>query len=202
MEQHLDWNVHTKNVIPKLNRAISILSKIRHYVAKFLLMTIYYSLFNSHLIYACQMLGQNKKYPEKLSTLQNKAIRMINFKQHDHSVDELYNTNGILKIKDYIDLLHCLFVKTVLYNESLPAFSKYFERSYNLHNHTTRQANHNSVKIYHMNTQSYGYNSVRKKSASTWNFIANKIKTDMITEFTIKVKQMIKTFLINSYQNQ
>ena len=27
IEQHLDWNVHIKNVIPKLNRAIGILSK-------------------------------------------------------------------------------------------------------------------------------------------------------------------------------
>ena len=35
------------------------------------------------------MWGQNKKYLEKLSTVQNKAIRIINFKQHDHSVDEL-----------------------------------------------------------------------------------------------------------------
>ena len=32
MEQHLDWNVHIMNVIPKLNRAIDILSKIQHYV--------------------------------------------------------------------------------------------------------------------------------------------------------------------------
>ena len=28
MEQYQDWNVHIKNVIPKLNRAIGILSKI------------------------------------------------------------------------------------------------------------------------------------------------------------------------------
>ena len=63
---------------------------------------------------------------------------------------------------------------TVLSNKSLPVFSNYFERSYNLHNHTTRQAIH---KIYHMNTQSYRYNSVKNKSASTWNFIVNKIKT-------------------------
>ena len=126
-----------------------------------MLKTICRSLFNSYLIYTCQVWGQNKKYLEKWSTLQDKTIRIINFKQHDHSVDELYNTNGILKIKDYIDLLNCLFVKTVISNESLPVFSKYFERSYNLHNHTTRQANHSSIKIYHMNTQSYGYNSVK-----------------------------------------
>ena len=76
MEQHLDWNVHVKNVIPELNRVIGILSKIRHYVPKFLLRTIYYWLFNFYLIYAWQERGQNKKYLEKLSTLQDKAIRI------------------------------------------------------------------------------------------------------------------------------
>ena len=131
IEQHLDWNVHVENVIPKLNRAIGILSKIRHYEPKFLLKTIYYSLFNSYLIYACQVWSQDKKFLENLSTLQYKAI--INFKQYDHSVDELYHANGILKIKEYIDLLNCLFLETVISNESLPVFSKYLEWSYNLH---------------------------------------------------------------------
>ena len=74
-----------------------------------MLKTIYYSLFNSHLIYACQVWSQNKKFLEKLSTLQDKAIRIINFKQYDHSVDELYHTNGILKIKEYIHSI-CLTV--------------------------------------------------------------------------------------------
>ena len=85
IEQHLDWNVHVKNVIPKLNRAVAILSKIQHYVPKFLLKTIYYSLFNSHLIHVCLVWSQNIKFLEKLSTLQDKAIRIINFKQYDHS---------------------------------------------------------------------------------------------------------------------
>ena len=107
------------------------------------------------------MWGQNKKYLEPLSTLQNKAIRIINSKQHNHPVDELCNTNGMLKMKDFIDLFESLFVKTVISSESLPVFSKYFEQSCNLHNHTTRQATHNSVKINRMNTQSYGYNSVK-----------------------------------------
>ena len=53
-------------------------------------------------------------------------------------------------------------------------------------------------KFYHINTQSYGNNSVRNKSTSTWNINANKIKTHMITE-SRKLKKMIKTFLINSY---
>ena len=136
-EQYLDWNARVKHVIPKFNRAIDILSKIQHYVPKFLLKTIYYSLFDSHFIYACQVRSQNKIFLEKLSALQDNAIRIINFKQYDHSVDELYHTNGILKTKECITLLNCLFVKTVISDESLPVFSKYLEQSYNLHDHTT-----------------------------------------------------------------
>ena len=49
--------------MPKLNQAVGLLSKIKHYTAKSLLRTIYYALFNSHLIYACQIWGQSKPEP-------------------------------------------------------------------------------------------------------------------------------------------
>ena len=55
---------------------------------------------------------------------------------------------------------------------------------------------HNSVEIYHMNTQSEGYNSVRNKSASTWNLTVNKISTDVITGSTIKVKRATKSYFM------
>ena len=32
IDQHLNWNEHIKNIIPKLSRAIGVLSKICHYV--------------------------------------------------------------------------------------------------------------------------------------------------------------------------
>ena len=100
--QHLNWNDHIKNIIPKLTRAIGVLSKICHYVSKFLLKTIYNSIFKSHLIYACHVWGQNENCLKKLSCLWNKAVRIINFKQQDFPVNELYNANGILKIKKAI----------------------------------------------------------------------------------------------------
>ena len=61
LNNSLTWKTHFKNLIPKLNRAIGLLSKIRPYTPKFLLKTIYYSLFNLHLIYLCKPdLGANK----------------------------------------------------------------------------------------------------------------------------------------------
>ena len=60
IDQHLNWNEHIKNIIPKLTRAIGTLSNIYHYVPKLFLQTINHSIFNSHVIYACQVWGQNK----------------------------------------------------------------------------------------------------------------------------------------------
>ena len=55
LQEHLEWNAHTNNLNTKLNRAIGLLAKIHHQIPKFLLRTLYYALFNSHIIYACQM---------------------------------------------------------------------------------------------------------------------------------------------------
>ena len=153
-----------------MTRAIDVLSKLRHYVPKFLLKKTYYSIFNSHLIYACQVWGQNENCLKKLSSLQNKAKRIINFKQ-DFSVNELYNVNEILKIKDYIHLNNFLFVKDVLSNESLEAFSNYFTKSDDFHYHITRHSSRQSVIMEHSDTQSFVSFSIRNKATFSWNFL-------------------------------
>ena len=82
LNDSLSWDTLLNTLIPKLNRAIGLLAKIRHYTPKYLLKTIYihYSLFNSHLIYAGQIWGQSKSdHFRKLAELQDKALRIINF---------------------------------------------------------------------------------------------------------------------------
>ena len=95
---------------------------MRHYVPKFLLRTIYFSIFNSLLIYTCQIWGQKENTVKKLSEIQDKAIRIISFKDQNYPTNELCYYNKILKIADYIKLLNCLFVKSILSNNHLPIF--------------------------------------------------------------------------------
>ena len=61
------------------------------------------------------MWGQNENCLKKLSSLQNKAIKIINFKQEDFPVNELYNANGVLKIKDYIYIWLTFFLPKKYY---------------------------------------------------------------------------------------
>ena len=66
LHEHLEWQGYVNSLLIKLSRTAGLLSRIRHYVPKFLLRTIYFSIFNSHLIYTCQIWGQKESTIKKL----------------------------------------------------------------------------------------------------------------------------------------
>ena len=83
-DSYLNWNYHTDILASKLSRAIGMLSQIRHYVPKGTLHEIYYGIFSSILTYSCQVWGQiQNKHINRILKLQDKAIRVINFAQHN-----------------------------------------------------------------------------------------------------------------------
>ena len=75
LDEHLSWKNHIKSISLKLRRANGALSKLRHYVSSNILNTVYYSLFHSHIFYACQIWGQNKNsITNRIFILQKSAI--------------------------------------------------------------------------------------------------------------------------------
>ena len=76
LDEHLTWSPQISHVQMKLNQAIGILSKLRYQANTDILKTVYHSLFGTHLIYACQLWGQNNKETQnKFRTLQNRALK-------------------------------------------------------------------------------------------------------------------------------
>ena len=82
IDKHLLFKDHIKILKQKLNRANGILAKLRHHLPSDILKTVYYSLFDTHLRYACQVWGQsNSDILVMVQRAQNKALRIINFKE-------------------------------------------------------------------------------------------------------------------------
>ena len=128
-------------------------------------------MFHSHLIYSSQIWGQNNTILRKLEPLQNKALRIINFKNNEYNVNELYKTNKILKIADYIKLLNCLFVRDVIAQSTIPPFQEFFIQMRDTHQHNTRHATQNTVTLNqykndfygtHFNKAPIGYNTMKR----------------------------------------
>ena len=110
----------------KLKRANGMLSKARHFVPTDEIKSIYYAIFSSLLTYGCQVWGIGRgAHIEKISKLQNRALRIINFKNFHADSNPLYIHQKILKFQDFIRLQNCLFVHDFL-NNSLPKCYIYF----------------------------------------------------------------------------
>ena len=60
IDSHLNFSFHINSIATKLTRSIGMLAKIRHYVTKDTLCSIYFGIFSSILTYGSQIWGQIK----------------------------------------------------------------------------------------------------------------------------------------------
>ena len=129
LDETLSGENHCIILANKLRQANGMFSKIRHYVPVEELKSIYYAIFSSHMIYGCQVWGQNRSaHMIKISKFQNRALRIINFKNFNGSVDILYKNNKILNVKDLIKFQNILHVHAYLNNVLPECFNDYYFR--------------------------------------------------------------------------
>ena len=184
LNDSLTSTTHLTNLIPKLNRAIGLLAKIRHYTPKSLLKTIYYSLFNSHFIYACQTRRQTK------SNL-----------FHTAPVNKIYKNSKILKMSDYVSLQNVLLVKDCFIANLPETFSKYLVKTEEQHHHKTRSTSRNGAAVQEVNTETYGNDSVKYQSIKTWNTLQKELKNDLLRQSQSKAKRRKKQLLNNLWKH-
>ena len=61
-DRKLSWNAHTDVVYKRLKCAIAIIKRIKPYIANENLKTIYFTLFESHLLYGISLWGGIPQY--------------------------------------------------------------------------------------------------------------------------------------------
>ena len=195
LQDDLHWITHLGNQRKKLSHSIGLLSKIRHYVPQHLLWTLYYSSFNSHLIYASEIWGQNQTNYlfKKLLLLQEKAIRIINFQPQTSSSNNLLKKNRILKISDYINYKHTLFIRNSLRKKNLQIFNNMFTSLGISHTHNTRVATNHLLDILRKQNTHYGTYSMTSTASVTWNNLLRNTSQNSvdckITEFKSRIFQ-------------
>ena len=115
------------------------LMKVRHYVPKPTLRTIYFGLVESILTYGAQVWSQiHNKSTNRIIKLQNIAIRIINFAHERQSTNELYKISKILKLYDHIHLQNFLYAHDFVKGNLPTAFNNTFKLTQNVHNYNTR----------------------------------------------------------------
>ena len=202
LDSHLNWNDQVSEIASKLTRANRMLAKIRHYVSYHTLIRIYYGIFSSHLTYGCQVWGQksNSMNIERISTLQNKALKIIHFSAFGAPATPLYKTSEILKLKDYIYLQNVLFAHDYTKNNLPKCLQNNFNYAKNTHLYNTRICSKTLLDIPLVNTSSYGKLSITFQSVRSWNNY-QKIKKnfDLSKMSKTSCKKAITLHILNKY---
>ena len=81
------------------------LYKVRDFVNADFLKSICYALFESYINYACIIWGQNIITTNRLYILQKKALRIINFKEHNAHSSPLFHFITNISIINYLQFL-------------------------------------------------------------------------------------------------
>ena len=203
LDSTLSGNYHISILTKKLKRANGMLSKVRHYVPKEELKSIYHSIFSSHMIYGCQIWGQgSENHIASIQKLQNRALRTIEFKNKDDDVDPLYVSNYVLKLTDFIKLQNCLLTHQFLNNQLPDCFNDYYFKLHTLYQTETRNSKLGCLFQPSRRTTNYGLNSISHKSIISWNEITKQMKTDLSSLSFHELKNIITISLISKYNHE
>ena len=184
---HLDCDLsgltQCNEILPKLRRANGMLAKARHYISQQSdLISIYYSMFSSILLYASLVWGLlDNPTLGKIERAQKAAIRIISFSEFKAHTSPLFKELKILKFKDYIQLQHILLLHDHRNNKLPSSFKNFFSES-NLDWVETRAESHALTKLEFTpmyNQIRYGRKSITNTSVSVWNRFAKHIFPDI-----------------------
>ena len=79
IDTNLNWEHHVNDLSVKLNRANTLLFKMRKHVSLKILRSIYFAIFDCYLSYCCLVWSQNSGTIQRIVILQKNVVKIINF---------------------------------------------------------------------------------------------------------------------------
>ena len=134
INKHLSWKPHIDKIANKISKFNGILNKLKHFLPKNILRTLYFSLIQSQLNYGILIWGFESNRLEKL---QKKSMRIISCSKYNAHTEPLFKSNRILKMKDMFSL-NVLKFYFRLVNKNVPAYFNDYVDLNRIHSHDTR----------------------------------------------------------------
>ena len=187
-DENLSWKFHINLICSKISKTVGVIAKLRHYVPRKILLTLYNSLILPYISFGLSAWGQAAKcHLDKLLKLQKRAIRFIYFVDFQSSAIPLvYSSNispiNVLYTESIANLMYDVHVKKAPSN-ICELFSYVDEHHYY---HTRASSNKNMYcQFSRLNIQ---YNSFSRFGVRLWNSIPQNTKSLSKKSFKKKIK--------------
>ena len=174
IDSHLTWKYHIKNVCDRISPKIGLLSKLRYFVPKHILLLLYKSFILPHITYCLEVWGST--YPSALIPIHNlikKLVRIITFKSFLAPSAPLFKELGIMNIYELFKYQTAVFIHDLITGILPFKFSDYF--TYPSHQYSTRSVSKSTVLI-PKRKLTIGQFSFSYQGAQIWNSLPLEIK--------------------------
>ena len=122
IDENLNWKKHINEISTKLIKSNVMLSKLRHFVNKDILLSVHYGIFYSHLAYLCLVWSQAKFSLNRITLLQKRAIRILHSAAYRDHTSPLFRRYKVLKFVDIVSLENCIFANKCFSDEASSLF--------------------------------------------------------------------------------
>ena len=153
----------------KLIKGNAMLSKLRHFLNKDILLSVYYGTVHSHLANLCLVWGQPKFSLNRITLLQKRAIRILHSAAYRDHTSPLFHRYKVLKFVDLVSLENCIFVNKCFNGETFSLFSNHFKLTASSDSYCTRSVSNGLIFKRLYNTFHYGKKSIINSTVSIWN---------------------------------
>ena len=198
IDDKLSWKSHVQKLNKKLSKICGLIFKLRHYVPLATCKLIYYSLFQSVLLYSLINWGKTThSCLHQLEVLQNRFLRASLFLPRKTNTNLLYFRFQVLKLKDMIKMEYAKFMFKFK-NKMLPSsFDNYFTNLDKVHKYNTRQKS-NSGFYHHSFNSEFGRKRLHHSCLREWESIPLSLKECSFSKFKVNYK----TNVLKSYSNK
>ena len=164
LDNSLSWKHHIFELRKKLSRAVGILYKMRTLnTPKNVLLSLYYSLFHSHMSYGICLYGlADAQYLSKIILIQKRAIRLISKAPFNAHTAPLFKNLGILNFYNTLKLQLSMLMWQYDHGELPACFNDYFTKVYSIHTYNTRSSSSKKLSVNFLaSTDTYGKNMLK-----------------------------------------
>ena len=136
IDNELTWKQHIAYVSGKISRGIGMIIKARQYLNKQGLISLYYSFIYPHLTYCNHIWGSTYKTSlKRLTTLQNKAVRITAHARWRASCDPIYK--NLNEIVPYQYISYWSFYVWMSIGKVPESLTSLFKKNSNFHSYHT-----------------------------------------------------------------
>lgn len=172
IQNNLEWNIHIKNLINRLNRFIPLYYQLKSMMSMKRKLIIFNALTSSLIRYGIELYAQrDSKWIKQLQKTQNRLLKVLFNLPHLTRTNTLHKEKGILKITDHMRLRTLLISQKVVHKKNETNSShKSFTR-----NEPSR--NLRSILNFQLSAEFYNkFNKISENAAILWNSLSNETK--------------------------